>query len=142
MQGLKVWAEEVKQEQGDDPLSPGQVEGGACSPQGGRSLPILTWGSCLPPGCPERPPGEGETPGSQARPFSDQQLTCLLTAFAPRKGGRKNRNAVKTKSENRSYVFHSFIKQIFTEHLLFARHHSRHEEYSSKQDRQVPGALH
>ena len=26
--------------------------------------------------------------------------------------------------ENPRYIFHSFIKQIFTEHLLFAIHHS------------------
>lgn len=41
---------------------------------------------------------------------------------------------------NLSSIFRSFIEQIFIEHLLLARHHSRHKEYSSEHDRQVSGA--
>lgn len=113
---------------------------------GGRLLSIPTCASCLPLQRLERPRvggWGGAKHGSkrgQARPFSDRELTCQKGSFLPlpqeKQEGKQEHSEDR---ENPRYLFHTFIKQIFTEHLLFAIHHSNHE-YSSEQDRQVPGA--
>lgn len=83
-----------------------------------------------------RDPGGSEAASCQVRPFSDRQLTFPKGSFLPLPQEKEEgKQKYSENEENPRYIFHSFIKQIFTEHLLFAMHHSSHEEHSSEQDR-------